>query len=244
MTLYSGFDAFYLESVEGMTFWTDDSDVITIDGNEVTYSGPGTATVTVLLNNNEVGEFRITVLNRTSGITIPGSEISPVVNIPTEDEKEAYVSKILDRTRGVIPSSVVLSATIVDISAYDENGEPLSENVKLCIPYSMFGSGSNYGNYSMFEFYVVHLKDGSAIIESIDGYSRDGVIITVSGFSPFMLGIEKTFVPPAWEDDDPFIMPIIGTTDDHEETVKIVACAAAAVAAALMAAFLVMDHRR
>lgn len=57
---------------------------------------------------------------------------------------------------------------------------------------------------------------------------------------------EYTPLPPLDDDDDyvpPMYVPSESSSSD-DDTVKIVACAAAAVVAAIMAAFLILGHRK
>ena len=62
-----------------------------------------------------------------------------------------------------------------------------------------------------------------------------------------VIDIEQSSIPVYPDDDDDYVPPIYVPGDassSEDDTVKIVACAAAAVVAAIMAAFLILGHRR
>ena len=62
-----------------------------------------------------------------------------------------------------------------------------------------------------------------------------------------VIDIEQSSIPVYPDDDDDYVPPIYvpgDTSSSDGDTVKIVACAAAAVVAAIMAAFLILGHRR
>ena len=269
MTLYPNFDPFeytfdYPVTVTGISY-TDASDgsdrVVKIDGKKIEYVDPGTAHLTVAVEGLPSIALTITILSDTSTVTTEDGTNNPVVEIPSETTETTIredISASISENEIDVPQDVIQNANIVDIYVPDNEGKPIQESdIRLTIPYSMFGVGITYDNHGNFEFYVIHYHNGSAVLISTLEFGLDGVSFTVKGFSPFMLGAKQTVVPepepeyppfnPGWNDDDYVPLPPVivhEPSENNDDTTTTVACAAAAVVAAIMAVFLIMEYRK
>lgn len=269
MTLYPNFDPFeytfdYPVTVTGISY-TDASDgsdkVVKINEKKIEYVGPGTAHLTVAVEGLPSIALTITILSDTSTVTTDDDTNNPVVEIPSETTETTIredISASISENEIDVPQDVIQNANIVDIYVPDNEGKPIQESdIRLTIPYSMFGVGITYDNHGNFEFYVIHYHNGSAVLISTLEFGLDGVSFTVKGFSPFMLGAKQTVVPepepeyppfnPGWNDDDYVPLPPVivqEPSENNDDTTTTVACAAAAVVAAIMAVFLIMEYRK
>ena len=269
MTLYPNFDPFeytfdYPVTVTEIAYAdaSDGSDkVVKINEKKIEYVDPGTAHLTVAVEGLPSIALTITILSDTSTVTTDDDTNNPVVEIPSETTETTIredISASISENEIDVPQDVIQNANIVDIYVPDNEGKPIQESdIRLTIPYSMFGVGITYDNHGNFEFYVIHYHNGSAVLIPTLEFGLDGVSFTVNGFSPFMLGAKQTVVPepepeyppfnPGWNDDDYVPLPPVivqEPSENNDDTTTTVACAAAAVVAAIMAVFLIMEYRK